>query len=447
MSPPRCAAPWVRDVGTACGVPAWHCALSGSPPLATYHSSHLHPVSTSGSTPSPHNLEVLSSPASAPPPRRYLPSRSRDTGRWPDPGTFGSGEALSRLCRPQPSCVPGFCAQRCACVGRGKVVCSVPSNWVSLANRSRRGSCLRTCTYTLGLNNKGGSNPAVGSTEPDSSVSDASGSCPGDAPSPAGAALRTANPAANPGQDQGGRGPATGSHRPPSCGSAGNHHQLRNYNPLFKSFCLSKGFATAHRYLRPTATCSHRPAGTGASRMKPFPKSGPERVAEHGSGDPGSGTLPCPLPPVPSSWDPGCVPKGTVPLPGAPVAAGRLCQPLAARTRAPLSLFPQSNPISRLCRRGPGRNALPLARGLRGLSAAPRLSRHRSGTPQGRALRGIFPGAPWPVEPHAAPRRGHPSRGDRFGEPCRVLDAVRGLLPALVADEELLTQQLFGSRR
>lgn len=60
---------------------------------------------------------------------------------------------------------------------RGRVVCSVPSNWVSLANSSRRGSCLRTCTHTLRLNNKGGSNPAVRSTELDSSADNASGSC------------------------------------------------------------------------------------------------------------------------------------------------------------------------------------------------------------------------------------------------------------------------------
>uniref|UniRef100_A0A8C3KD31 Uncharacterized protein n=1 Tax=Calidris pygmaea TaxID=425635 RepID=A0A8C3KD31_9CHAR len=33
------------------------------------------------------------------------------------------------------------------------------------------------------------------------------------------------------------------------------------------------------------------------------------------------------------------------------------------------------------------------------------------------------------------------------GEPHRVLDAVGGLLPALVAGKEPLTQQLFGSRR
>lgn len=79
------------------------------------------------------------------------------------------------------------------------MVCSVPSHWVSLANSSRGGSCLRTCTHTLELNNKGGSNPAVRATELDSSANNFQ------------VMLRLplgglwANLAVNPGQNQGGR--------------------------------------------------------------------------------------------------------------------------------------------------------------------------------------------------------------------------------------------------
>lgn len=221
--------------------------------------------------------------------------------------------------------------------------------------------------------------------------------------------------------------------------------RITNYTIIahfLNDFCLSKSFATAHWYFQPTATCSHRPAGAGASRTGPFPKSGTDWVVEHGSRGPHGGTLPRQLPPVLASWDPGCVPKGTVPLPKALGAPRGLSQPLHAwAAGCPLSLCPCSSPISRLCRRGPGRNAFPLTRGFPSHLAAPRLSWHAPG-----------PSAPWHFpehspEPHTTPCRGHPSHGDAFEEPRRVLDAGRGLLPALVAEEEPLTQQLFGSRR
>lgn len=183
------------------------------------------------------------------------------------------------------------------------------------------------------------------------------GLLPGDAPAPA----PVASGAANPGHDQ---ALALGSHQPPDTGqpaTVAKNHKLRNYNPLFKCFSLSNSFATAHWYLQPIATRSHRPGSTGASWMRPFPKSGTDWVAQHSSRVPCTGTpASCLL------WGLGCVPKGTVPL----------CL---------------SSPISCLCRHGLGRNAFPL---VRGLPAAPRLSWHRSGTPQGPVHRRVFPGTP-----------------------------------------------------
>lgn len=52
-----------------------------------------------------------------------------------------------------------------------------------------------------------------------------------------------------------------------------------------------------------------------------------------------------------------------------------------------------------------------------------------------------FPRRSLATEPHAVPHQGHPSCGDMAEEPRRVLGALRGSLPALVADREH-----FGSR-
>lgn len=241
------------------------------------------------------------------------------------------------------------------------------------------------------------------------------------------------------------QGPGTGAHAIPQLrGSQQPLLRITNYAIIahfLNDFCLSKSFATAHWYFQPTATCSHRPAG--ASRPGPFPKSGTDGVVEHGSRDPRSGTLPRQLPPV---LAPGCVPKGTVPLPRARGAPGGLSQPLHAwAAGCPAQPLPLEQPHFTPLRTWPRQECVSahpwFPQPLGCPEAFLALLRHAPGL----SARWHFP--EHSPEPHTAPRRGHPSHGDAFEEPRRVLDAGRGLLPALVADEEPLTQQLFGSRR
>lgn len=122
---------------------------------------------------------------------------------------------------------------------------------------------------------------------------------PGDAPSPARVALGTANLAANPGQVQGWPGTTSTGLTPSRQLWISQQPLLRITNYAIITHFLNS-FATAHRYLQPTATCSHRPADAGVSRTRPFPKYGTDRVPEHGSH-------------VPTQWDP-ALPAASTPV-------------------------------------------------------------------------------------------------------------------------------------